>query len=102
MADNVKPCPFCGSAKVGPIRDEIGWRIVCKSCVASSGRAASKDKAIELWNRRTERGNDGQRNPTHQASPLGQRQGVHDRQHGCPGVFRTHRAIPLPPALGSS
>lgn len=57
----LKPCPFCGgdfviSQKVWWRRIKLPYRVICVSCQASGGHRATREKAIEAWNRRV---NDG-------------------------------------------
>lgn len=49
MSDELKPCPFCGSA-VGPLD---GMRcVLCIECGAESGWQIDAQSAIAAWNRR--------------------------------------------------
>ena len=65
MANELKPCPFCGGdarvcADPTATRDTLGrkwaFNVCCDKCCATTGVAYSVDKAIEAWNRRTEDG----------------------------------------------
>ena len=71
----LKPCPFCGSEKVGSAKGNCYWvdeeyrdniRVIgCKKCgaiagifnVRALGEKKAKEKAIESWNRRISDGN---------------------------------------------
>ena len=59
----LKPCPFCGgeaviSVDTDAITDTEGrvwaYTAVCNKCAASSGLTFTVEKAIEVWNKRTE------------------------------------------------
>ena len=57
----LKPCPFCGSAKISvdgmPVPLEyLPYYCQCEMCRSCGGRYKSELKAIEAWNRRA--GND--------------------------------------------
>lgn len=60
MADQLKPCPFCGSADVRNYQDhDFWWHVECKSCDSSGGQFPPKftdamERAAALWNRRPE------------------------------------------------
>lgn len=67
MANELKPCPFCGgnariSADSEATRDSQGrlwaFTVVCDRCCATSGLTYSPEKAIEAWNWRA---NDGEK-----------------------------------------
>lgn len=59
----LKPCPFCGGMaeimitsknKIEIRRKGTAYLVRCKICHASSVSEFDKDKAVEMWNRRTE------------------------------------------------
>ncbi|EFC90066.1 putative cytoplasmic protein [Dethiosulfovibrio peptidovorans DSM 11002] len=58
----IKPCPFCWEKKVRPTQYETWntgdkdrwWIVECPKCQTGGPIAASKKKAIELWNHREE------------------------------------------------
>jgi Lar family restriction alleviation protein len=59
--EDLKGCPFCGpgNSAVSPYFDDMyqAWRVACGRCAVSTGfnpKDRTKDKAIELWNRRAE------------------------------------------------
>lgn len=65
------PCPFCG----GPVKLEETvscynkmhghhqwWGVVCRSCAIQQRPSASKDAAIDRWNRRTAPSTEGESN----------------------------------------
>ena len=66
--ETLKPCPFCGSEKVGVYSvsasaEKICFRIVCKNVKTKSGWhyphiegpvAETKESAIAAWNKRHE------------------------------------------------
>jgi Lar family restriction alleviation protein len=58
----LKPCPFCGSKATRIVRVAIKyerqewWRGKCDGCKCYGSIADKKDESIELWNRRTEKG----------------------------------------------
>ena len=54
MAEELKPCPFCGSTRV-VVSAEMprAYYVECQDCWASlSWSYSSEDKAIASWNRR--------------------------------------------------
>jgi Lar family restriction alleviation protein len=52
MSDELKPCPFCGSANVGiHVFSTLTVSVECKSCF-SQGAVADAEPAIRLWNTR--------------------------------------------------
>jgi len=53
MAD-LKPCPFCGSAKVELTswENDGAWCICCADCWTESGEYVAQSLAIAAWNRR--------------------------------------------------
>ena len=57
MADNLKPCPFCGG-EATIIGDDYYW-CQCLNCWAETLGSEDVQQAIEYWNRRAE---DGKRN----------------------------------------
>lgn len=57
MTDNeLKPCPFCGSSKVGceVVFIARAWVAGCYDCGAQTGRpeGQERDAAVAAWNRR--------------------------------------------------
>ena len=56
MADELKPCPFCGNAdivKMIGVRDERGHSMMCGKCGVRQGcNGSSMDQAIAAWNTR--------------------------------------------------
>lgn len=56
MANNLKPCPFCGGK--AKIRGEKYWRprvsrnVICTKCFSNSGWFDTEEEAAEAWNRR--------------------------------------------------
>lgn len=51
----LKPCPFCGSTYlqvVGSSGDDESYSVECWGCDASGGSCATKEAAIDEWNRR--------------------------------------------------
>lgn len=67
MAEGLKPCPFCGQDKWmqvwdSPVDMDLSvvhlWRVSCsaamgrKGCGGSGGVMATRELAIEAWNRR--------------------------------------------------
>ena len=60
MWNELKPCPFCGSAEVafldGGVYDEMRFRIECQNCGATVGfinESRSDDELGEAWNMRS-------------------------------------------------
>lgn len=51
----LKPCPFCGSKKVGCYESWTHWACQCDECGATMVKRGSKEEANEAWNTRTER-----------------------------------------------
>lgn len=49
-----KPCPFCGSTRVGRNRMGLIYWLVCKDCGGAGPSAETKLGAVEEWNRRAE------------------------------------------------
>lgn len=58
----LKPCPFCGSEKVGVAETAIGnyqnifFLAICNECGARTTLFRDGDKAEEAWNRRASDG----------------------------------------------
>jgi len=53
----LKPCPFCGSSKVGIYEIGHPWAYVeCEKCGAGTQGMETERKAINAWNRRSEGG----------------------------------------------
>lgn len=55
MSEELKPCPFCGSKKVGCYESWSLWACQCNECGATMLKRGDKEDAIEAWNQRTER-----------------------------------------------
>lgn len=57
MADNLKPCPFCGNKEINVRKGKYAWNIECQNieCNAAVTKVYKKT-AIEAWNRRAENG----------------------------------------------
>lgn len=60
MRNELKPCPFCGSAEVafldGGVYDEMRFQVECQSCGATVGfinESRSDDELEEAWNMRS-------------------------------------------------
>ena len=53
MSRELKPCPFCGG-KARLVKDGEAYKVYCIShaCDAQYGWCATKEKAIQGWNRR--------------------------------------------------
>lgn len=48
---NLKPCPFCGSERVGmnhPL--DGGCHVICSKCGSEGSLALGKEEAVEKWN----------------------------------------------------
>lgn len=60
MSEELKPCPFCGSApEIGSLGgDKQNWSIWCEGCgipVAHTGtNGETKEEITKAWNGRTE------------------------------------------------
>lgn len=59
----LKPCPFCGAdygfleiIKCGVTGSSHVYAVMCCECGGRSGRAETKDDAVEAWNRRADNG----------------------------------------------
>jgi Lar family restriction alleviation protein len=52
----LKTCPFCGSNDVrlseAILRMKPAWMVECFKCYASVAAKYTKEKAIQVWNRR--------------------------------------------------
>lgn len=62
MAEELKPCPFCGGEEVYVEEYEhhpgaVRWRVLCAGCMAGidTGTRQSAGDAVLDWNRRAER-----------------------------------------------
>ena len=58
MADNLKPCPFCGgeAEPFNPFGETDGtWTVLCGKCAASVGFEQTPAEAIAAWNARADR-----------------------------------------------
>ncbi len=65
MAEELKPCPFCGNDGGGPIEHALhicfqepdwrddAWTVQCDKCTATMGYSDSEEEAIEAWNTRS-------------------------------------------------
>lgn len=53
MSDELKACPFCGSAAREPEYDGDFWSVDCTSCQAYTWNHDTSTEAIAAWNRRT-------------------------------------------------
>jgi Lar family restriction alleviation protein len=53
MSNELKPCPFCGSTRLGTEWDGFSRRVRCYDCIAT-GPVSQKDRdgAVEAWNKR--------------------------------------------------
>lgn len=58
MSEELKPCPFCGSKRIGISSNGKVYVAVCTNCKASTNLAARKEDAIYLWNKRAESTNE--------------------------------------------
>ena len=61
MADNLKPCPFCGGManfEGGSLMDSNRVYIVCENGCVEQRHIRNREEAIEEWNRRAEDGNE--------------------------------------------
>lgn len=59
MNDKLKPCPFCGSKRLGIELDELStlgmaFCVLCKNCLTKGPMSDDDEIAIDLWNRRAE------------------------------------------------
>ena len=54
MADNIKPCPFCGSDDTEVVDMPPYWWIACRKCDAGGPMKGRKAPAIAAWNQRKE------------------------------------------------
>lgn len=52
VRDTLLPCPFCGGKAAFDV-SVPGWKIMCRSCEASSDNWISEAAAIAAWNRRS-------------------------------------------------
>lgn len=52
----LKPCPFCGGAKIDIRTDDDGvsWYTFCNDCGVMCGYSMTKDDAINAWNERAD------------------------------------------------
>jgi len=48
----IKPCPFCGSERVGYYCAQGGYHYWCYDCQAESGAGCSEVEARKMWNKR--------------------------------------------------
>jgi len=58
MADELKPCPFCGGwARVYKFERRLcdSWHVICYECGAGTDEMRTKEGALAAWNRRAER-----------------------------------------------
>jgi len=60
MSEELKPCPFCKTSldikwveKQSDHIGRIGYKVNCYSCEALGPFAFTEERAIELWNKRT-------------------------------------------------
>jgi Lar family restriction alleviation protein len=57
MIEKLKPCPFCG--QFAEVLEQVWngeleiYMVRCRCCFSTTGRYTSKNRAIELWNRRS-------------------------------------------------
>ena len=58
-SEELRPCPFCGSGKVGTVinfpRVPAGVHAVCGECGATTGCRPTMEEAIASWNKRATR-----------------------------------------------
>lgn len=61
MDERKRPCPFCGSARIGIEEDQTGvWCALCWDCGAGFGHTFSSEReAVKAWNDRKEVGKGG-------------------------------------------
>jgi Lar family restriction alleviation protein len=60
MANNIKPCPFCGSTNISCTQLRDGTYVISHHCdlnlsdltTVANAYGNSKEEAIERWNRR--------------------------------------------------
>lgn len=53
-AQDLKPCPFCGSDEPVPETDDTSFFVVCWNCRATGPIRANYPEAIAKWNQRAE------------------------------------------------
>ena len=57
----LKPCPFCGGEALvdmhyhSPHGSIKLFYVICRMCLATTRKELREDKAIEIWNTRTEK-----------------------------------------------
>ena len=54
----IKPCPFCGSDSTDLIRIPFPnpeYYVYCGECFAQGSEKDTEEKAIEIWNKTSER-----------------------------------------------
>lgn len=59
MANELKPCPFCGGEAVAEMDESWSWEweVHCPNCNATIAMGfGTESEAIEAWNRRCEDG----------------------------------------------
>ena len=54
MSEELKPCPFCGSAEIGILVKGDKKHIYCKDCYLELPGTYTREKAKEIWNTRPE------------------------------------------------
>lgn len=54
MADNIKPCPFCGSEDIVVCDKGDAWSLYCWDCGAIGPTEKHRSDAIDAWNHRIE------------------------------------------------